>query len=106
MPGSSSAVARANAALTATEMLGGLLGKPASQIDLPFAAWMTGHGLAGLTESDDSDGDGVPAAVEFALGLNRTLRAVTRTCSRGWQRLWDEAWLCGPGILTTTCPTR
>ena len=62
------------APLTATEMLGGLLGKSAGQIDLPFTAWMAGYGLTGLAESDDSDGDGVPAAVEFALGLNPTLR--------------------------------
>ncbi|MCX6865411.1 MAG: hypothetical protein NTV46_04185, partial [Verrucomicrobia bacterium] len=62
------------APLTATEMLGGLLKKTTSQIDMTFAAWMTGFGLTGLTESDDSDGDGVPAAVEFALGLNPTLR--------------------------------
>ena len=62
------------APLTATEMLGGLLKKTASQIDMTFAAWMTGFGLTGLTESDDSDGDGVAAAVEFALGLNPTLR--------------------------------
>jgi hypothetical protein len=62
------------APLTATEMLGGLLKKTTSQIDMTFAAWMTGFGLTGLTGSDDSDGDGVPATVEFALGLNPTLR--------------------------------
>lgn len=62
------------APLTATEMLGGLLKKTTSQIDMTFAAWMTGFGLTGLTGSDDSDGDQVSAAVEFALGLNPTLR--------------------------------
>jgi hypothetical protein len=62
------------APLTATEMLGGLLKKTTNQIDMTFAAWMTGFGLTGLTGSDDSDGDGVSATVEFALGLNPTLR--------------------------------
>ncbi len=62
------------APLTATEMLGGLLAKPADEIDMPFAAWMTGYGLTGLPGSDDSDGDGLPASVEFALGLNPILR--------------------------------
>jgi len=62
------------APLTATEMLGGLLRKTTSQIDMTFAEWMTGFNLAGLTEFDDSDGDGIPAGVEFALGLNPTLR--------------------------------
>jgi hypothetical protein len=35
---------------------------------------MAGHGLTGLAAADDSDGDGIPAAVEFATGLNPTLR--------------------------------
>ncbi|GAA5481837.1 SGNH/GDSL hydrolase family protein [Haloferula sargassicola] len=58
--------------LTASEMLGGLLGKSAAQIDMSFANWMTGFQLTGLGESDDSDGDGIPAVVEFALGLDPT----------------------------------
>ena len=62
------------APLTATEILAGLLGKTAAQIDMTFASWMTGYGLTGLAGTDDSDGDGIPAAVEFALGLNPTLR--------------------------------
>lgn len=62
------------APLTATEMLGSLLGKNAGEIDMTFDAWLTGFGLDGLPGSDDSDGDGVVAAVEFALGLNPTLR--------------------------------
>ena len=61
------------APLTATEMLGGLLGKSAAAIDMPFATWMDGYGLTGLPGSDDSDGDGIPASMEFALGLNPTL---------------------------------
>lgn len=69
------------APLTATEMLGGLLGKSAAEIDMPFAIWMAGHGFAGLAGSDDSDGDGIPASVEFALGLNPTLRDSRKTIS-------------------------
>jgi lysophospholipase L1-like esterase len=61
------------APLTATEMLKGLLEKEPADIDMTFAAWMTGYGLTGLTGSDDADGDGVANAVEFALGLNPIL---------------------------------
>lgn len=62
------------APLTATETLYGLLEKPTTEIDMPFATWMTCFGLPGHAESDDTDGDGIPAAVEFALGLNPILR--------------------------------
>lgn len=62
------------APLSATETLGGLLGKTAPQIDMTFANWMTGFALTGGTESSDGDGDGITAGVEFALGLNPTLR--------------------------------
>lgn len=61
------------APLTATEILAGLLGKTPAQIDMPFATWMACYGLAGLTTADDSDGDGIPAGVEFALGLDPTV---------------------------------
>lgn len=61
------------APLTATEMLGGLLGKSSAEIDMPFATWMACFGLGGLTVADDTDGDGMPAGLEFALGLNPTL---------------------------------
>lgn len=61
------------APLSATEILSGLHGKSAAQIDMPFATWMTAYGLTGLPQTDDADGDGMPAAVEFALGLNPTL---------------------------------
>lgn len=61
------------APLTATEILGGLLGKSPSEIDMTFEAWMASYGLAGLGPEDDSDGDGLPAIVEFALGLNPLL---------------------------------
>lgn len=62
------------APLSATEILGGLLGKSGAQIDMTFASWMTGFGLAGGTENSDADGDSVAAGMEFALGLNPTLR--------------------------------
>jgi lysophospholipase L1-like esterase len=63
------------APLTATEMLTGLLKnkQTPADIDMTFAAWMTGFGLTGLGATDDTDGDGVATAVEFALGLNPTL---------------------------------
>jgi hypothetical protein len=62
------------APLSATEILTGLHGKSATQIDMPFATWLGAYGLTGLPPADDSDGDGLPASVEFALGLNPTLR--------------------------------
>lgn len=62
------------APLTATEILGNLLGKTAAQIDVSFANWIDCHGLTGRPESDDSDGDNLPAGIEFALGLNPTLQ--------------------------------
>ncbi len=62
------------APLSATEMLGNILGKTATQIDMPFATWMSGFGIAGSDETSDADGDGIAAGVEFALGLNPTLR--------------------------------
>lgn len=61
------------APLTATEILSGLLEKSAAAIDMPFATWMGCFGLTGLPGSNDSDGDGLPASVEFATGLNPTL---------------------------------
>lgn len=58
--------------LTATQMLVNLSGKSAADVEIPFATWMAGFGLAGLGEADDSDGDGIAAGVEFALGLDPT----------------------------------
>ena len=58
--------------LTATEILGGLLKKTPAEIDMTFASWMTGFGLSGLGEEDDSDQDGLAAVVEFGLGLDPT----------------------------------
>ena len=66
------------APLTATEMLSGLLKKTPAQIDMTFAAWMSGYGLTVPSPADDSDGDGIPAAIEFALGLNPTLHDSAR----------------------------
>lgn len=62
------------APLSATEILGGLLGKTTAQIDMTFADWMTGFGKLGLPVTDDSDGDGLNAGVEFSLGLNPAYR--------------------------------
>lgn len=62
------------APLTATEILGELLGKSPQEIDMSFASWMASYGLGGFGGEDDSDGDGLPARVEFALGLNPLLR--------------------------------
>ena len=67
--------------LSATEILGGLHGKSATQIDMPFATWMDAHALAGLDPSDDSDGDGIPAGVEFGTGLNPILRDARKVAS-------------------------
>jgi hypothetical protein len=61
------------APLTATEILGGLIGKSAAQIDMPFTTWMASYGLTGLGSDEDSDGDGIPALVEFGLGLSPLL---------------------------------
>jgi hypothetical protein len=62
------------APLSATEILAGLHGKSTAEIDMSFANWMVGYGLGGLPVSDDSDGDGILAGVEFAVGLNPTLQ--------------------------------
>ncbi|MCU0779014.1 MAG: SGNH/GDSL hydrolase family protein [Akkermansiaceae bacterium] len=69
------------APLSATEILSGLHGKTAAQTDMPFTTWMSAFGLSGLPQSDDSDGDGISAAVEFALGLNPTLRDASKVRS-------------------------
>ena len=70
------------APLSATEILSGLHAKSAAQIDMPFATWMSAYSLTGLPYSDDSDGDGMPASVEFALGLNPTLSDSRKVRSR------------------------
>ncbi len=62
------------APLTATEILGGLLGRSAAEIDMPFGNWAASYGLPGLSPDEDADGDGIPAGVEFALGLSPILR--------------------------------
>ncbi len=62
------------APLSATEVLGGLLGKSPAEIDMPFNAWTSAYGLDGATPDDDSDGDLLSAGLEFALGLNPAMR--------------------------------
>lgn len=56
--------------LTATEILKSLLNRTDAAIDMTFATWMTAYGLTGKPETDDSDRDGIPAGVEFGLGLD------------------------------------
>ncbi len=58
------------APLSATEILDDLIGKPAGDLDMTFTQWMTRNGLDGLSATDDSDGDSVPAGLEFATGLD------------------------------------
>lgn len=67
--------------LTATEMLGGLLAKTPAEIDMPFANWMDGFGLTGLGEGNDDDRDGIPAGVEFGLGLDPTWKDASKISS-------------------------
>jgi len=69
------------ARLSATEILSGLHNKSAAQIDMSFAAWMTAFGLAGLPHDNDSDGDGIAAAVEFSVGLDPTRRDARKVSS-------------------------
>ncbi len=66
------------APLSASEILGNILAKSPAEIDMPFTEWIGCFGLAGALESDDSDGDGLPAGVEFGLGLDPTLRDAYR----------------------------
>lgn len=70
------------APLTATEILGGLLGKSATAINMPYATWISNYGFPGALENDDSDGDGIPTGVEFGLGLNPTLRDSWKVATR------------------------
>jgi lysophospholipase L1-like esterase len=46
--------------------------------DMVFANWMNRYYLSGLPASNDKDGDGIPAGVEFALGLNPTVNDADR----------------------------
>ncbi|QJE95933.1 SGNH/GDSL hydrolase family protein [Luteolibacter luteus] len=62
------------APLSATEMLVTALQKTSTQANMNFASWMTGFGLTGGLENSDADGDGIPAGVEFATGLNPNIQ--------------------------------
>lgn len=93
------------APLSATETLVNLLGKAPAAVDMPFASWMTGFGIASLNANDDSDGDGIPAAVEFATGLNPTLRdseQITTAISNGMLELAYRTRLPSSGRYTIT----
>lgn len=70
------------APLTATEILSGLIGKTQAQIDMDFATWTNSYQLPGRPLSDDSDGDGIPAGMEFALGLEPNKKDADRIGSR------------------------
>jgi lysophospholipase L1-like esterase len=60
-------------ALTASEILVERLMRTPAEVDMDFANWAGSYSLPGLTAEDDGDGDGVPAELEFALGLNPLL---------------------------------
>jgi hypothetical protein len=66
------------APLTATEILDGLIGKEPAEIDMTFATWQSTFSKPGTSPvtgtADDSDGDGINAGTEFALGLNPRLK--------------------------------
>jgi lysophospholipase L1-like esterase len=70
------------APLTATEILGGLLGKTTAAIDMTYATWITNHGFPGVTTDADSDGDGIPNGVEFGLGLNPSFHDSWKVATR------------------------
>lgn len=70
------------APLTATEMLEGLLEKNSTQVDMDFATWHAKYYLPGTPPiegiHEDIDFDGLPAGVEFSLGLHPRLRDADR----------------------------
>ncbi|MES2659143.1 MAG: GDSL-type esterase/lipase family protein [Verrucomicrobiota bacterium] len=59
------------APLTSTEIHTGITPKdPVANINMPFNTWMNRYALNGLPTSNDADSDGIPAVMEFAMGLN------------------------------------
>jgi lysophospholipase L1-like esterase len=67
------------APLTATEILGGLMARTTTDIDMTFTTWHDNFFKPAVSApaagaADDSDGDGINAGTEFALGLNPRLR--------------------------------
>ncbi len=87
------------APLSATEILGNLLGKSAAEIDMSFAEWSAAFGLAGQAETADTDHDGIPAGIEFALGLDPTFLDGDRVA----MRLVTEP---GPPVFELSYPRR
>ena len=61
------------APLTATEVLTNLLKKSPAEVDMDFSSWAESYSLPALSEQDDSDQDGLPAVLEFSLGLDPRL---------------------------------
>ncbi|MCW1884587.1 SGNH/GDSL hydrolase family protein [Luteolibacter flavescens] len=70
------------APLTATEILGGLLGKSATAIDMTYTTWISNYGLPAASSDADSDGDGIANGVEFALGLDPTFHDSWKVSTR------------------------
>jgi lysophospholipase L1-like esterase len=70
--------------LTATEMLVGLSGKLAGELDISYTTWMNKFIPTGPTRPmlEDSEGDGLTNGTEFALGLNPTVRDSDHVLSR------------------------
>ncbi|MBK1832679.1 SGNH/GDSL hydrolase family protein [Roseibacillus ishigakijimensis] len=59
--------------LGAEEALTTLLRRDPSAVDMDFPTWAISYSLPELSQDDDSDGDGLTAGLEFALGLNPQL---------------------------------
>jgi lysophospholipase L1-like esterase len=67
------------ALLSSTEIHENITPKsPVANYDMIFENWMTRNYLSGLPASNDKDGDGIPAGIEFALGLNPTVNDADR----------------------------
>jgi len=56
--------------LTPSEILVDVLGRTPAEVDMDFDNWANSYSLVNATPTDDGDADQIPAALEFALGLN------------------------------------